>query len=622
MNVLYLFLMIIILSTFLSIKFNKEIGDTVFPSLSILLILLFLLGIIGLLKHSILITGSLVFIILCYCIYKIYKEETIVKKYLLKPALIYIIFLFLLTYFLWNKSFINKWDEFSQWGIYVKNIFNENSLWNTNFTSEPNGYPPIISIFQYFLMKLNGAYLEADLFRGIFLLSTLPLLSFFKNLSFKKPSQIFLYMLILFAIPSALSYDYLNSIYADTVVGILFASAVISLIIEPIDNFNIVRNFVILSILILSKSVGVVMVGSFYIILLIDILFIRRKEYFQYYNENLKRVVSKLTYVFIFLLPIIMRGIWAIFLRGVSVSSKLGNIVDSTIDIKDTSYFSKVINDFIAGIFKTNIGGTNNIISIPSFYWILLVLLLFVILKDLLMNKDEKKQIKLSIIAIVISFTLYTCALLYSYLFSFEMEEAIALASFSRYMITILISSLMILILVESYFHLKGSLKNKIFNYIIIGLILSTIRIPEILIVMKNSMNSNLEYQKFNSKFAIIDKVKNNIPAKNNVYYLSAETDGFDYLVAKYKLTPNKVQKSNYNICISCNDKNKQIVSVDNFKKLLHNYEYLFIYKISDNVKNDYKEVLNINGKLIVEGLYKINVNNNIIGFERIDLKE
>ncbi|NLV90538.1 MAG: hypothetical protein GX032_03615 [Tenericutes bacterium] len=625
MNVLYLFLILISPSLLLSLKNKKEIGENIFLALIIFLMLLFIIGILGLLQYSVLIISFISLVCFIYSIFCIHKNKPVIKNILFKPSLIYTIILFILAHFLFRNSFMNKWDEFSHWGIYVKNMFNENVLWNSNFTSGANGYPPIVSIFQYFLMKLNNCFSEADLFKGMFLLSTIPLVSFCKNLSFKKPLEMIFYMGLFLTIPSILSYDYLNSIYVDTVVGIFFAVSVIKLITNQIETYNLTTYVLALTILILMKSIGIVVVGIFYLILLIDIIFIRRKEYIEYYNSHFNKILDKVKLLIVLALPFIFRIIWSLFLKYFAVSSKLGNIFinyiskpTAAMELKRKTYFPTVINDFNAAIFKSNIGGTNSIISIPSIYWIILLIILSLIIMEYLKNHDDRKYLKLSIISIIVSFVLYSGALLYSYLYSFDIKEALILASFTRYMITILIATIMIFIFTVFFINFKNGFTNKIVMYIVMGIIMFTIRIPEMLIICKNAIVDTKSYEKFNEPYKKTDEIKKYLSTDDKVYYISSESEGFDYLVFKYKLTPNEIQNSNYSICSSCSDENKIAVTPENFLEQLKNYDYLFIYKHDKDFYNDYHNVFENLQIIENKTLYKIIRINNKIKLEKV----
>jgi hypothetical protein len=635
MNVLYLFLILITFSLLLSLKNKKEIGENIFLALIIFLILLFIIGIIGLLQYSVLIISFISLVCFIYSIFYIHKNKLVIKNIIFKPSLIYTIILFVLAHFLFRNSFMNKWDEFSHWGIYVKNMFNENALWNSNFTSGANGYPPIISIFQYFLMKLNNGFSEASLFKGLFLLSTIPFVPFCKNLSFKKPFEMIFYMSLFLTIPSILSYDYLNSIFADTLVGIFFAVSVIKLITNEVESCNLITCILTLTILILMKSVGIVLVGVFYLILLIDIFFVRKKEYIKYYNSNINNFFDKIKLVSILLIPLIFRVIWSLFLKLWTLSSKLENIIamhfnssGANMGFEKKDYFLTVINDFFAAIFKSNIGGTNFIISMPAIYWIISLIILSLIITEYLKKKEDKKYLKLSIISIIISFILYSGALLYSYLFSFDMHEALILASFTRYMITVLTSTIMIFIFTVLFINFKNGFKNKIVIYIVFGFILFTIRLPEMIIIFKNAIVNTQAFEKFNEPYKEIDKIKKYLTPDDKIYYISSVSsksfdtiglESFDYLVARYKLTPNKIQNSNYNICSSCLDENKKLVTPQNLLKQLIDYDYLFIYKYDEYFYNDYYNVFDNLHIIENKTLYKIIKINDKIKLEKID---
>jgi hypothetical protein len=80
------------------------------------------------------------------------------------------------------------------------------------------------------------------------------MVSFCKQLSFKKPIQLALCIILLLFIPSILSYDYLNSVYLDTVIGILLFAAIYNLITEKITKYNFLYCSLILSIIMMCSK--------------------------------------------------------------------------------------------------------------------------------------------------------------------------------------------------------------------------------------------------------------------------------------------------------------------------------------------------------------------------------
>ena len=169
-----------------------------------------------------------------------------------------------------------NWDEFSHWADVVKVMFTlddfgTNPLSNSLYWS----YPPGISLFQYFLQKLQGWFYSGNfsewhlyLAYQVFALSYM--VPFLKGVSFKKPC-IFLTLIALFVFSPLVFYtDFYNAILVDPLLGILtgtgFAAIYLTRHKDVIYDLWIAS---ILSMLVLIKDVGLLLaifLGAAYVI--------------------------------------------------------------------------------------------------------------------------------------------------------------------------------------------------------------------------------------------------------------------------------------------------------------------------------------------------------------------
>ena len=230
-TIIILLLMLLIPSIYFKYRSNISIEKIIPCTIISIILIIYIFGLFNFLKigvYSVIIL-ELVFTIL---LIKLLKQKKIkikeIIKLLLKPSMAIWIIGIIIIYFYYKGRMIISWDEFSHWGDVVK-MMHYNDIFNTNpaSLSAARGYPPIMSIFQYFVEKLSfNGYQEHYLFSSyhIFVLSLI--LPFIRHFKWKDFLKILLVLLILIIVPTIFfneAYYYYNIIYIDPFLAILFS---------------------------------------------------------------------------------------------------------------------------------------------------------------------------------------------------------------------------------------------------------------------------------------------------------------------------------------------------------------------------------------------------------------
>lgn len=154
------------------------------------------------------------------------------------------------------------WDEFSHWGIMVKDLLSLDKLYCVPEAAlvVHRDYPPFMPIFEYVYCRLSGGYEEAYVYRALhLLLCSLCLLPIYctkhGEKSFAKTAAICLSMVGAICI-FLLSADY-DTIYLDLPLGVLagiclYAAAFLN----PFKRFDAACLVVLLSAVVLTKQIG------------------------------------------------------------------------------------------------------------------------------------------------------------------------------------------------------------------------------------------------------------------------------------------------------------------------------------------------------------------------------
>lgn len=615
MSLFIMFIILLVMAAFISIRFKKDISDTIFLSLCIIMLLLFILGVLGLLKYSVILIMLLTIFLLLYDIYSIIIDKKLIKKFLLKPALLYMIIAFIITGIIYSNAYIKVWDEFSHWALYVKNIFNSDKLWDSSFTSVSNGYPPIISIFQYFLMKLNNTYNEAYLYQGLSLVTILPITYFLKNITFKDKGILALIIFLLIFFPFTFSNMYVLTIYIDVVIGVIFASIMISLIIDKITIYSFIKNIFACSLLILSKEFGIILVGIYFFVLLIDIIFIRKEEYLKLYHSVIKK--HKIINIILILLPFLSRIIWYIYVKNLNITSQ----VDITLNTNSSNNIIKMLDSFIRTIFTQNISSGGGIIKMPTFHWLFVFVIILIIARKNINNKTDRRLINLAIITNISSFVLYCGALLVSYYALFSSYESSIFASFTRYITTLLIAIYMITFFVLIYLLITKKLKNYLFPIFMVIMFVFTFGFNVAITQVKGSIINTENKEIFYRDFRSMNFLKDRIDGKT--YFISCGSNGFDYWISRYLLTPNQINEDfgSWSIAGKINEDDlwSTEYSVEKWSSILKNYKFVYLHYVNDEFKTKFKELFVDKDIIYSRNLYKVIIDNDKVMLEIVE---
>lgn len=373
--------------------------------------------------------------------YKLYNKNVLLEKIreFITPGIA--VFLIMAIYFaimLKNQRLVYR-DDFSHWGLIVKTLLLENKLPNFEISAiTHNGYPPGAALFIYYFCKTVGAT-EGFALIGqmiIMLSALLPIFSFtsFSLNNIKKNDGIKVLLIILTILLSLylLSGPYsIHSLLVDNLLVVVSVS-LFALIYYYLDNPEMIYIpvFLLASFITLIKNIG--------IFFAMFTLFV----YFMSINNERKRM--KQTWLifmrekYYLILPIfspsLINYLWSkhvdiVFSPNATGKHKMSlqSYVDN-FNGKNIDEINEITGNFINTLFKEH---AYQII-------ILLILVLVVILAYYLINKVvNKRLITLSIVVFAI-FSFYSIGLWLTYLLSMSTEEGLRLASYNRYMDTIM----------------------------------------------------------------------------------------------------------------------------------------------------------------------------------------
>ena len=123
-----------------------------------------------------------------------------------------------------------EYDEFSHWGLIVKQMFNFGNFGaNAESVLQYNEYPPFIGIFQYIIVTLKNAYSEDILIMGLNILYISFIIPIFQYIKWDKSLlRLLIYIPIMLFVPIFLYADFYVNLFIDGFLGCAFAYFIFS----------------------------------------------------------------------------------------------------------------------------------------------------------------------------------------------------------------------------------------------------------------------------------------------------------------------------------------------------------------------------------------------------------
>ena len=632
-TVLLLILIIFIPSFYVSIRKNFDIEKVIPCTIFSLILIIYLFGLINLLKLGVFTVYTLSIIFIFKLLLDVIKHKINIKeniKIVLKPSMIIWFVGIFLLYFYYRGRLLISWDEFSHWGDVVKMMY-YNNIYNTNpaSLSAARGYPPIMSIFQYFVenLSING-FKEHYLFLAyhVFIISLI--ISFLKKLKWKDIIKIILILLIIVIAPTVFfssPYYYYNIIYIDPFLGILFGYLMANIyLLKKYGKFEIVNISLALFALTLTKDIAPVFSFITLIYIFFDIVIVQKKYKLisEKSKKNLKKFFGELKPVLIFFMVIIISYLsWklnVILNTKDIVSDNSSSIIDMIKQLFKISgtYKADVVSNYINALSNYKLTSMGNIYIFSS------IMILFSILLYNNEKDSDKDKSLFGFINIYLGEILYVVLMLILYIIIFTEYEALRLASFDRYMGIYLIAILYFIIFITIY---RGIETKKYQNLLIVLLIIvlntnmSTVLINTL--NYKNNKNYIQEKRKpyIEAASSIHNKINTN--KKYKFYIIVQNSEGYEKWVLRYEIR-DILKKINEGFNWSLGEKygDNDIwtldISKDEFINILidENYDYLFLYRIDEKFIDRYENLFD--SENIESGqLYKVNKEKRVLEF-------
>lgn len=506
-------------------------------------------------------------------------------KRIITPGLFIYIAIFMIFIIINKGRIFEDYDEFNHWAVIIKNMYMYNGYGTVeNSIVTFNEYPPFTASFQYLLVNIKGQYAEDLVIIAQNILYLSIIIPICEKIDFeKKFKNLLLIVPVILILPLIFYEDFFVNILVDGFLGILFGIGLFLIYKEKQDKVykNIILSLIIAA-LALTKTTGILLA---FLLLIFEIIkgIVNKKE--KCIKKELKTVLI------ISILPIILVISWYVKIN-IAQTEKEWNF-KSILQQQENNKFKQEIAKKYINAFFTKDEITSKQFTVMSS--IILLIAYSVYIYQTRKTKQEKKNYKYILIATIISTLVFLIGLLWMYLTIFKNEEASILASYSRYISTMLLAWILLNTLI-----MCNSEEIRITTiYIFISIIIAIMPAETIYSkYIQNTQYKNSSYIRRNY-YTTIKQYEDLFANDDKIFFLSnTQMDN------KYMLKLCKYEMMGINIA---NNDTSKIGNKEQFAKTLiqENYTYVYIYKIKENFQEEYKDIFS-NQDISEQTLYKV----------------
>lgn len=579
--------------------------------LSIITIILFLI-IFGLL--DLLLLGLFVLLILSLIGFNYYwiKDKYTYKIFFSKGILFFnviAIILFVANYF----AVFNISDEYTYWSVISKNMYYSDAfnLSEMNFLSMKVGnswYPPNPTVLYYYIMKIIGSYRQGfELFvHQIFGFSLLlPLFKFSKT----KLSNI-LITGICICLPAIFieSYFYIT-IYVDTLLGLLTGYAILEYITEKDETYKKAVLLIVTSLLCFTKASGfmfaIVLIEFYAIYKLLKMIMCHKYSF----KQSLLRILKN-KYLYLLITTFVFSiFIWKFYCYNHPVINNyepLIEIADDHRTIMDTlssvvgavtgynyDNYSESLKNFFVNILDQKYYSSVPI-ALSAGTWIVIFVISLIGISFFIKESKTKSEFTCISISLIIGLISYILLLQLSYMIMFNSYEAITHASAQRYVGSMLLAILLIIIGLALKYKEKIDNRYVLTIFAIVLLFTPATPIAEATIISGARNWRYRSYEKY--EMALSQIVTENITGKHlRIGSINQSPNNF-FIKTAYWSAPIKLYDS---III-----NEDVLNKVDYFDYLESYDYFVTIKLDEFMIKLIQEHYSI--KLEEWSLYKI----------------
>lgn len=604
-------------SVFACTYFGKKYEEVLPISCSAIVVFSFLLGMCSLLKISTILIVVISLVLYVLSIIKIIKTKNIKEVFgrIFTPGFLVYIVLFALFLFALKGKLMDSFDEFSHWGDVVKAMttiddFASNKASHSIFRT----YPPGMSLFQYFLQKINTlltgeTFSEWMLYFAYYTFAISFIIPICNSFSYKRIIAPLTMMTVIFLVPSCFYLNAYTSIYIDQFLSFLLCGGLIQLLWnKKHDIFFDFSMYLIMFVLVLSKDVGLlfaVLLGVGFVVTKV----IDSKEKLLCKN-NIVVIIVTLLAIFV------PKLLWTLSCNINGATALFGNKIDlinlvQVIIGKDTTYRTKVFKNYIThfvtgGYIPGGLGIEINYACLTLITITALCIITRIVIRRCHINK---KNAFISEFVMLLSLIIFIFGMCVVYMYKFSEDEALGLASLQRYLDIVYLAS---------WFYISVSivktadiiLTNEKMICAILVCFMALCAPLEIIVPYLNRSPVKTSIEAREPYNYIINKTLEYVDEDDKVYFISQNSEGFDRIIFRYAIRPAYAKNDFWTLGEPRyeDDPYSLNISVGEWiNELKDNYDYVALFTLNDDFCRDFSSAFENDDDIGENSLYKVN---------------
>ena len=547
----------------------------------------------------------LTFIVIAFIKYKKATYQELYKNFFSNGLYIFII-IYICIYIFDLYRVFTKWDEFSHWGVMVKEMYRLDKFYSIKPSTlmVHKDYPPITQLFEFFFSKLSGGYKENYLERAIHILNLSFFIPMFSEKEQSKKQVLLKTLLIIVSIFLIYllfdRHNIINTIYVDYTMAIATSYLLATIIVEKdlFQKFTIINLSLGLSFLLLIKQMSLPLYAMIIFLFITSILLKEKGRLLS--KDNIKKLCKMA--ILLIIIPILTLKNWNSYVEKLKIEKqfdlkdiKIMELKSINNGTKGEKYQQQSIKNYFRAIKTENM--TTSYLHITYLECFIITIVLLYVLWSLNKKTISKQQIILIGITLTLGYIGYSFVMLIMYVFSFGPIEGPTLASFERYMPTFVLICLSFLFMLLIYINTN---KKKINKLVILLTILVLMQSPSSI----RKCYPRIIKPKMKGFEKMAKEIESNTKKGTKIYIIAEDSVGDYQFYIKYYLDDKTTNLNYFNLPTKDIDNYEDYYN-DNIKDYIHQFDYLYLAKLNDEFKEKYQFLFD-NDKIEEGNLYKI----------------
>lgn len=548
-----------------------------------------------------------------FSIYKNKHNNGSIKEVVKSAGLIYFVLMIVFACIVSYKFMFNAWDEFSHWGLVLKNIFLSGGFGDIS-GSTTYSYPTGVSMFLSFFTHFSNIFSEPNALRGILIFSFSQMVIIFIKVKHNDWKKILLISSILLSVPVIFFSDFYSTIYVDALMGLIFCNILyFNYLYRKKDLFYAIYMSLQFYLLANTKQIGIGLVLIAFLAILIDFLCSRKVKPIK---EFLLKTRKELLFTFMPLVTGVLTNLsWILYLKYHSIQGiiqvsglKLSDVLDLIRGIIP-EYRNLTTINFVTYLFSQQQFGI-----MPFSYFLLAAISIFVMYYVYKKRRSKQKEIFTLQLSAFIGFFVYLGIILFLYMFVFSEHEATRLASVQRYIGAYSLGLLLfcVFILIDFLVQLRhernfSSIKLVLLSIIIFCFVPTASLLSDTVFSLNTNANRRLARSAYNNAEQYTSMLN---PTTDRIYIISQANDGHDYWRLCYIFSPVQISP-NYSWSLGAPYSPTDIWTINKtaseWSSDLKSYTYVYIQKVDDRFINDFGQLFENIADIKATTMYSVN---------------